>query len=516
MSRRELGGVEFATGGAFARHTGDVTRRGVAIQPALVAGALALLMGVSFALRTGALETGYWIDEGIAVGIASHDFLDIPRILGQDGNPPLYYLLLHGWMQLFGTGEATTRALSLSFALIAVPVSYWAGSAVFDRRAGALAAVGAAGSPFLTYYAQETRMYSLVALFSILASASFALAFVRGERRHVWLLGLWLSLLLYTHTWGLFLAAAMGIAWLVLWRRGDVPGRDGAWLAGGLALAYAPWLPSIVFQAAHTAAPWAERPSPLELLGFPGGLFGFVALPLLIVAVFFAVRRRQTVDRAVLVLAAIAVITVVMAWLCSQVEPAWATRYLAVVLGPVLLALAAVVSRGALWTAVALVGVAIVWLMSGPPPFKSNVRTVSTGVAPQVRPGDLVIATQPEQVPALYRYLPEGVIYRTPLGLVLDPRQTDWRDGLRRLRAGQAERELLPAVAGLDRGRRVLIVTPEPGANPSQAPWSRSVRVRTREWRAALAASPRLRRVGGVSTIPLRKNTVTAELYEVR
>ena len=42
------------------------------------------------------------------------------------------------------------------------------------------------------------------------------------------------------------------------------------------------------------------------------------------------------------------------------------------------------------------------------------------------------------------------------------------------------------------------------------------VRIRTREWRAALAASPRLKRVGGVSTIPLPKNTVTAELYEVR
>jgi hypothetical protein len=127
-----------------------------------------------------------------------------------------------------------------------------------------------------------------------------------------------------------------------------------------------------------------------------------------------------------------------------------------------------------------------------------------------------VVATQPEQVPALYRYLPEGVVYRTPLGLVLDPRQTDWRDGLKRLRAGQAERELLPAVARLDRGRRVLIISPEPGAKPSQAPWGRAVRVRTREWRAALASSPRLRRVGGVSTIPLRKNTVTAELYEVR
>ena len=92
--------------------------------------------------------------------------------------------------------------------------------------------------------------------------------------RHVWLLGLWLALLLYTHTWGLFLAAAMAVAWLWLWRAGRVDGRDGALLAAAVALVYAPWLPSLVFQAANTAAPWAERPSPLLLLGIPGALFG--------------------------------------------------------------------------------------------------------------------------------------------------------------------------------------------------------------------------------------------------
>ena len=491
-------------------------RRGVATQPALIAGALLLLMGVSLALRIGTLDSGYWVDEGIAVGIASHDFADIPRILSQDGNPPLYYLLLHGWMQLFGTTEAATRALSLVFALLAVPASFWAGAAIFDRRAGALAAAGAAGSPFLTYYAQETRMYSLVVLLSILASASFALAFVRGDRRQIPLLGLWLALLLYTHTWGLFLTAAMAVAWLMLWRRGDVAGRDGARLGAALALIYAPWLPTVVFQAANTAAPWAERPSPLLLLGIPGGLFGHIAVPLLALAVFFALRRRPPVDRAVRVLAGIAIATAGFAWLVSQIQPAWANRYLAVLLGPLLLALASVVSRGTRWTAVALAGVAVVWLMTGPPPTKSNVRTVSADVAPSIRPGDLVVSTQPEQVPALYRYLPHDAVYLTPMGLVSDPRQTDWRDGLKRLRAGQSETELLPVLARLDRGKRILFVTPEPGANPSQAAWSRAVRVRTREWREALRTNPRLRPIGGVTTFPWRKNTVRAELFEVR
>ena len=71
-------------------------------------------------------------------------------------------------------------------------------------------------------------------------------------------------------------------------------------------------------------------------------------------------------------------------------------------------------------------------------------------------------------------------------------------------------------IARLDRGKRILIVTPVPGTNPSQAAWSRAVRIRTREWRAALLANGRLRPIGDVTTLPWRKNTVRAELYEVR
>src|SRR6476619_6902392 len=82
---------------------------------------LGLLMAASLVLRVGRLDVGYWIDEGISVGIASHGFGQIPGALGQDGSPPLYYLLLHGWIQLVGTGEPATRSLSLLFALPPCP-----------------------------------------------------------------------------------------------------------------------------------------------------------------------------------------------------------------------------------------------------------------------------------------------------------------------------------------------------------------------------------------------------------
>ncbi len=480
-----------------------------------IALALAGLTAASLLLRTGALDAGYWIDEAISVGIATHPAGAIPGVLRLDGSPPLYYLLLHAWIEVAGTGEAATRLLSLGFALLAVPVAWWAGTAAGGRRAGALAAACAAGCPFLTAYAQETRMYSLVAVLSLLAGGSFVLAFLRGRRRHVALLGLWLALLLYTHSWAVFLVAAMAAAWLALWRDGRVAGRDGLLLAAGLAVAYAPWVPSLLFQAAHTGSPWASRPPLYWALAVPGGLFGYVAAPLLCAAVALAWRHRPAGDAA-RVLAIVALAGVALAWLWSQVEPSWSPRYAAVLFGPFVLAGAAVLARGGTpATAAALVVVAAIWAVGGAPEAKSNARRIAAVVEPSLRPGDLVVSTQPEQVPVLHRYLPRGVRYLTPLGPVGDPRLTDWRDGLARLRRGQAWRRLDPVLDRLPAGRRVVLVTPVRRRYVSQAPWSRTVRVRTREWRAAVRAHPRLRPVARVGGVRLRRfrSAVRAEVF---
>jgi hypothetical protein len=106
----------------------------------------------------------------------------------------------------------------------------------------------------------------------------------------------------------------------------------------------------------------------------------------------------------------------------------------------------------------------------------------------------------------------------TPLGVVADPRITDWRDGLTRLRHGTAQRELEPLVANLVRGQRILLVTPEATRRGQRAPWQRAVRARTREWRASLEADPRLHSLGPVpqSALPSRRSGVRAEIFEIR
>ncbi len=85
---------------------------------ALVVGGLML---VSLYLRTRALGASLWMDEGLSIGIASQPFFDIPGVLKQDGTPPLYYLVLHVWMEIVGNGPADTQGLSVAISLLAVP-----------------------------------------------------------------------------------------------------------------------------------------------------------------------------------------------------------------------------------------------------------------------------------------------------------------------------------------------------------------------------------------------------------
>jgi len=231
---------------------------------------LTLLTLASAFARTRELSAAYWIDEGLSWGIASHHFWSIPHVLRQDGSPPLYYLMLHVWMRLFGTGEEQTHVLSLIPALATVPLGYWAGRSLFGTRAGWFAAGLFAFNTYLTTYAQETRMYSWMVLWSLLGSACFIHAFVFRRRRYLIGFGLSIALMLYTHNWALFFIAATLTALAVLARQAEGEERralikDGLLSFGGALVLFLPWLPNFIFQARHTGAPWSTPPSPHSL-----------------------------------------------------------------------------------------------------------------------------------------------------------------------------------------------------------------------------------------------------------
>ena len=478
---------------------------------ALPAAVLLLALAVSAVERTFSLGASFWMDEGLSVGISSEPFFDIPGTLRQDGSPPLYYLLLHVWMSVFGNGEAATQALSVLIALLAVPAGLWAGWSLFGRRAGLMCAGLAALNPFLTEYAQEARMYSLMVLLSLVGSAAFVHAFVYRRRPYIPVFAVLLALMLYTHNWGLFFAsgclAAVGVA---LWQSDERRSllRDGVLGFGGAALLYVPWLPTLAFQAAHTGAPWVNAPrfgAPIQISkSLLGGGSATVALVLGAGAGLgnaFAGGRRSRERTAILSLLAIAGATLAVAWLFSQVSPAWTTRYLGIALGPIFLLGALGFSRAGGVGLAALVIVLAFWAV--PRTYdvrhKSNAKEVSTAVAPTLKPGDLVVSTQPEQTPLIHYRLGGHLRYATILGPEPSPNVMDWRDGVERMEDARVETKLEPLLANLPGSSHVLLVRPvTTSVRDWDAPWTRLVRRRSAQWGQALDRDTRFRRRAAV------------------
>ncbi|MBJ7522250.1 MAG: glycosyltransferase family 39 protein, partial [Solirubrobacteraceae bacterium] len=233
-----------------------------------ILGLIALCV-ISLQLRTQALRAGFWIDEGLSVGIATRDIWDIPGVLRMDGSPPLYYLLLHVWMSLFGSGEGATHGLSVACTIAMVPVAWWAARGLAGTRAAWMAAVLAAFHPFLTFYAQETRMYALAALLALLFAACWARAYALDDRRYLVPTVLSGALLLYTHNWAIFLLCGSVAGVAALWWRAPQRRaftRDVLLGYGGIGLLYLAWVPTLLYQAANTGAPWARRPGTEQLL----------------------------------------------------------------------------------------------------------------------------------------------------------------------------------------------------------------------------------------------------------
>ena len=86
-----------------------------AVRPEIIVVAVvAIAIGIVTRFVT---RSALWLDEALSVDIARLPISEIPQALKHDGHPPLYYVLLHGWTELFGTGDVAVRALSGVFGL---------------------------------------------------------------------------------------------------------------------------------------------------------------------------------------------------------------------------------------------------------------------------------------------------------------------------------------------------------------------------------------------------------------
>jgi hypothetical protein len=192
----------------------------------------------------------FWRDEAFSWAMAGRGFGAIP-LTARDFNPPLYYLLLYGWMQVAGSSEVALRSLSLCFFIATLWVAWRFMTDLLDvpaRRASLYIALFAL-NPALIYYAVEARMYSLLAF---LATASF---YAYQARRHT-LYVVATTAGLYTHYF-MILVVLTQIAATVVdagMRRARVR------MVAAPLLLFAPWLAVAFMSRTSGTAFWADAP----------------------------------------------------------------------------------------------------------------------------------------------------------------------------------------------------------------------------------------------------------------
>ena len=209
----------------------------------------ATLLALAVSLRFVWLgHASLWIDELFSV---SWSQLDVPFLLGEgartETNPPAYYILLHGWIDIFGTTEIAIRAFSALISAVTVLVVYVIGRMLKDRPTALLAGLFMAVNPVAIAFAQEARAYSLMALLDSLGLLSIV-SYVRhlstvGTRSWPWLAAFVVSMIATVsvhYTSLLFVGACFAtMGWRLVTTRPFPAGEALVWVLAGVLTALA-------------------------------------------------------------------------------------------------------------------------------------------------------------------------------------------------------------------------------------------------------------------------------------
>ena len=128
----------------------------------MISGSVGVVILSGFVLRaTGLTSQSMWWDEVFSLDLAGQS---LTNIIHGDFHPPLYHLLLSGWIKLAGSSDFAVRYLSVMFGTLLIPLAYSTARQILNHKTGQMAGLLVATSPALLWYSQEARMYILVAL----------------------------------------------------------------------------------------------------------------------------------------------------------------------------------------------------------------------------------------------------------------------------------------------------------------------------------------------------------------
>jgi mannosyltransferase len=349
--------------------------------------------------------------------------------LRSESSPPLYYMALGAWIQVFGSGEAALRALSVAASSVAILLVYMLGKEILTRPQALLAAGLFALSATQIYFAQEARPYALL-LMPVAGTLLACARYLRGSAG-AWNLacyGACAVLCIYTHATMVFFVAGCGIAvlsYVGVSRRRREQGMPKGWIVANacVALLALPELKGMLGHVANNQLAWIPPPrfrdigavlsntavGTLTPGAFPGGELAVVLCCLLA----FVLWRRPPDQRASVIILGIPLIYVACVLVVTLTfQPMMLSRIFAWIGIPLCLLQAH--SLSVRWrlqpVAVAVIvvvsAVGLFYQLNANPDAKEPWRNVIRDIGPDLTRADLVVLGPDTDPAALIYYAP--------------------------------------------------------------------------------------------------------------
>ncbi|MGD1005071.1 MAG: glycosyltransferase family 39 protein [Methanoregulaceae archaeon] len=152
-----------------------------------------------------------WLDEASTYTFASMSISGIwQATTAGEFNPPLFYWVEH-LMLTIGISEVIMRIVPALLGVLTIPLMYFIGKEFIDRNVGIIAAAACTFSPFLIYYSQEARAYSMGLFFVAFATFFFLKALKTNERTYWILFGVFSALAFWSHFYTLVMIGVLGL-----------------------------------------------------------------------------------------------------------------------------------------------------------------------------------------------------------------------------------------------------------------------------------------------------------------
>jgi hypothetical protein len=344
---------------------------------------VALIIAVLLLAGLG-IQQSFRSDEVWSIQRAQEPWSTMMAQLRADIHPPLYYLLLRGWMRIAGDSEFGTR-------LLCVLLNFGAALALWRFSGKRVAGLIYLASPVALVAAHLTRMYAILGLCAAVSTVLFLkLNQEKEPRKSDWI---WYVLAnvagSFTHVWFFFLLLAQGACRLVLFRGKRLSGFTVAW-AISIAPYAALWLPVLLEQRArHENLAWLKAPGAVDAIKVIAMLGGG---SLAVAAAALWARRGRDLGRAWAAPLVLFSVTLAVPFAFSFVQPMFGIRFSIVALPALCLAIAAVADGMAAEAGVVAIGL-LVALSTFFGDASLDSRNTAKLLEREARRGDLVVFT---------------------------------------------------------------------------------------------------------------------------